>query len=158
MEKTRSFILTLLDFFYPLVKKFMPKQTYYYVACGGGNTLLGFVLYFISYHYILHKDVLDLGIYAMKPHIAAFFISFIITFPIGFYLSKYVVWSESYLKGRQQLLRHLLLVVVFVLMNYGLLKLFVEVFLWWAMPSQILTTTIIVFCSYLAQKHYSFKN
>lgn len=154
----RNFILRLLDFFYPLVQRFIKKRTYYYIACGGGNTLFGFFLYYISYHFLLHKENLDFGFYAMKPHIAAFFISFLITFPIGFLLSKYIVWQESYLNGKKQLSRHLYLVVLFVFMNYFLLKFFVEYLYWWAMPSQILTTFIIVFCSYLAQKHYSFKH
>ncbi|MGV3632123.1 MAG: GtrA family protein [Bacteroidota bacterium] len=157
MRRTKNFVITILDFFYPLVKRFMNKQSYYYAACGGGTTVLGFILYYLSFHYVLKKENLDLGFYAMKPHIAAFFISYIITFPIGFLLSKYVVWSDSYLRGRQQLIRHLVLVVFFVFMNYALLKVFVEVFHWWPMPSQMLTTTIIVICSYLAQKNYSFK-
>ena len=152
-----SKIKTILNIFFPLFKKFMSLQTYYYIVCGGGNTLFGFILYYLSYHYLLNKENLDLNFVVIKPHIASFIISFGITFPIGFLLSKYVVWSESYLKGKQQLFRHLLLVVLFVFMNYTLLKLFVEVFYWWAMPSQIITTTIIVIVSYLSQKYYSFK-
>jgi putative flippase GtrA len=152
-----SKIKTILNIFFPLFKKFMSLQTYYYIVCGGGNTLFGFILYYLTYHYLLNKENLDLNLVVIKPHIASFIISFGITFPIGFLLSKYVVWSESYLKGKQQLFRHLLLVILFVFMNYTLLKLFVEVFYWWAMPSQIITTTIIVIVSYLSQKYYSFK-
>jgi putative flippase GtrA len=151
-------IIFFLNLFYPLFKKFLNKQMYYYLACGGGNTLFGFILYYISYHNWLNESNLDLKFVVIKPHIASFIISFGITFPIGFFLSKYIVWRESYLKGKQQLFRHLLLVVLFVFMNYTLLKLFVEVFLWWPMPAQILTTTIIVIVSYLSQKYYSFKN
>lgn len=157
MVKLTGIVVTFLDFFYPIVQKFLKKQTYYYLACGGGNTLFGFVLYYMCYHYLLHRENFDMGFYAMKPHIASFFFSFIITFPIGFWLSRHVVWSESYLKGRQQLFRHLVLVVVFVFMNYVLLKLFVEYFQWWPLPSQVITTIIIVICSYVAQKNYSFK-
>lgn len=157
MQKLKELVVSILDFFYPLFKRFLSKQTYYYLACGGGNTLFGFVLYYICYHFLLHKETLDFGFYAMKPHIASFFFSFIITFPIGFWLSRHVVWSESELHSKKQLSRHVFLVLIFVGMNYGLLKLFVEVFHWWAMPSQILTTSIIVACSYVAQKYYSFK-
>jgi putative flippase GtrA len=161
MNNDKNFLIRLisqiLDFFYPLVKKIMPKQTYYYAACGGFNTLLGFVIYYLTFHYFLEKKDLDLGFYAFKPHIASFFISFGFTFPIGFLLSKYVVWSESDLKGKKQLGRHLFLLVLFVLINYLLLKLFVEVFMWWPMPSQIFTTSIILVLSYLSQKHYSFR-
>lgn len=150
-------IRLILDFFYPIFRKIMPKQTYYYVVCGGANTLFGFVIYYLTFHFFLNKKDLDLGFYSFKPHIASFFVSYGITFPIGFLLSKYVVWSESFLKGKQQLFRHIILQVIFVLMNYLLLKLFVEIFLWWPMPSQIFTTAIILVFSYLSQKYYSFK-
>lgn len=158
MEKSSNFIVKLLDVFYPIFKKLMPKQTYYYAVCGGGNALLSFIIYFFAYHNLLHKQDLDLGFYAMKPHIASYFISFLSTFPIGFLLSKYVVWPSSNLKGKHQLFRHLLSVVIFVVLNYLILKLFVEVFMWWPLPSQILTTTIIIVFSYLSQKYYSFKH
>jgi putative flippase GtrA len=157
MNSFVQFIRFILDLFYPPFKKILNKQMYYYIVCGGGNTLLGFVIYYLTYHYWLIGNNLDLGFLVLKPHIASFIISFGITFPIGFFLSKYIVWSESYLNGKKQLFRHLILVVLFVIMNYFLLKLFVEMFLWWPMPSQMLTTTIIVFVSYLSQKYYSFK-
>ncbi len=162
MEKESNLLIKLvlivLDFFFPLVKKFMNKHTYYYIACGAGNTLLSFVIYYFCYHNFLHKQDWDLGFFVFKPHMASFFISFGITFPIGFLLSKYIVWRDSYLTGNKQLFRHLILVVFFIIINYVLLKLFVEILNWWAMPSQIMTTIIIVILSYLSQKYYSFKN
>ena len=162
MEKKPGFlaqlIISFLDIFYPIVKRFLKKHTYYYIVCGGANTLFGFVIYYLSFHNFLQEQDWDLGFYSFKPHIASFFISFGITFPIGFLLSKYIVWSESYLEGKKQLGRHVFLVAIFVGMNYGLLKLFVEVFYWWPLPSQILTTSIILVFSYLSQKYYSFKH
>lgn len=157
MKEAGLAIARFLDIFYPLVSRLMNKQTYYYAACGGGNTLFGFVIFYLALHNWLDKENLDLGFYAFKPHVAAFIISFIVTFPIGFALSKYVVWNDSYLRGRQQLSRHFMLVLLFVFINIGLLKLFVEVFEWWPLPSQVLTTSIILIFSYLSQKHYSFK-
>lgn len=135
----------------------MDRRTFHYAACGGGNTLLSIFLYFITYNFILKKQVLHLGVIAFKPHIAAFLISFIVTFPIGFALSKYVVWRESNLKGRIQLFRYFLLVLVCVLLNYVFLKLFVEYFHIYPTISQIITTVIVVIFSYISQKHFSFK-
>lgn len=142
---------------YPVFQRFFPRQTYYYLACGGSNTLFGLFLYYVFYHYVFGKENWDLGFYAIKPHIAAFILSFASTFPIGFYLSKYVVWNASNTKGRVQLFRHFVFVVLSVFMNYGLLKLFVEFLHWWAMPSQILTTVIIVVFSYLTQRFVTFR-
>jgi putative flippase GtrA len=157
MTKIQQFIFRFLDLFYPLFKKFLDKETYHYLACGGGNTLFGLAIYFWLYHYTFDKQNVSIYIMEIKAHIAAFIVSFIITFPIGFFLSRYVVWNESNLPGKKQLTRHLLFVVFSVFLNYGLLKLFVDYLQWWAMPSQFLTTCIIVVFSYLTQKHISFK-
>lgn len=135
----------------------MDKRTFHYAACGGGNTLLSIFLYFIFYNFILKKRVLHLGFIAFKPHIAAFLIAFVITFPIGFVLSKYVVWTESTLKGKIQLFRYFILVMFCVGLNYVFLKFFVEYCHIYPTISQIITTVIVVVFSYVSQKHFSFR-
>jgi putative flippase GtrA len=135
----------------------MPYQTFRYAACGGGNTLLDIFVYFISYNFILQKEIVYTPLGAISPYIAAFLISFAITFPIGFYLNRHIVFPGSVLKGRTQLLRYLLLVLVCISMNYFFLKLFVEVLGIYPTVSKILTTVIIVSFSFLTQKHFTFK-
>jgi putative flippase GtrA len=157
MQKIQHLIFLFLDIFYPLFKKIFDKQTYHYLACGGSNTLFGLVLYYYFYHYIFHLQNISILGLTIHAHIASFIVSFIITFPIGFFLSRYVVWNESNLAGKKQLFRHMLFVLLSVFMNYGLLKLFVDFLGWWAMPSQFITTVIIVIFSYLTQKYISFK-
>jgi putative flippase GtrA len=157
MEKIRQYIFNFLDIFYPIFKPFFNKQTYHYLACGGGNTIFALALYYFFYHSVFHKLNLDLGFIALKPHIASMFSTTLITFPIGFFFTKYIVWSDSTLSGKKQLFRHLNFTIFAIFMNYGLLKLFVDHYDWWAMPSQIFTTFIIVIFSYLTQKYISFK-
>jgi putative flippase GtrA len=135
----------------------MTLQMYRYAACGGGNTLFNIFLYFILYNYVLQKHVLQLGFIAFTPHIAAFLIAFCITFPIGFYLSMYVVFHGSYLRRRIQLVRYFTVAMVCLLLNYVLLKLFVEKFGWYPTPSLVITTGFVVFFSYVAQRHFSFR-
>jgi putative flippase GtrA len=156
-HKVRRSIFRVLDIFYPLFRRFMPLQTYHYAACGGGNTVLSLVIYFLSYNFILHKQVLDLGFIAFKPHIAALFIAFFITFPIGFYLSMFVVFQGSQLRRRIQLFRYFLVVMGSMTINYFCLKLFVESFGWFPTPSQIITTGIVICFSYISQRHFSFR-
>ena len=150
-------LTTLLDFFYPPFRGLMPLQTFRYAACGGMNTLLGLAVYFISYKFILAGNNLDVGFFAFKPHVAALFFSTCISFIVGFTLNKFVVFTSSNLKGRIQLFRYFLSFSLNLVINYLLLKLFVEIFLWDAMISQLLTTFIIITFSYLSQKHFSFK-
>ncbi len=151
-------ILQVVDFFYPPFRRFMPLQTFRYAACGGSNTLFNILTYFITYNFILNKHILHLGIIAISAHIAAFFIAFCITFPTGFYLSMFVVFQGSHLRKRIQLFRYLLVVLICLLLNYVLLKLFVESFGWYPTPSLIVTTVIVVGFSYVSQKYFSFKN
>ena len=135
----------------------MPEQTFRYAVCGGANTVLGLLIYFISYQYVLKKENLDLGFFAFKPHIAALFISFCINFVVGFILMKFVVFVDSNLRGRIQLVRYFLSFAFNLVLNYLLLKLFVELLFMNALLSQLITTIVVVTISYLSQKHFSFK-
>jgi putative flippase GtrA len=157
-NKVRSGIFAFLDIFYPLFKGFMPLQTYHYAACGGTNTFLSLLIYFVSYNYILQHKVLHLGFIAFQPHIAALFIAFIVTFPVGFYLSMYVTFHGSYLRRRVQFFRYFLVIMACMVINYVCLKIFVEYFGWYPTPSQLLTTVIVILFNYFSQRHFSFRS
>lgn len=157
MEKLRQSIFNYLDIFYPLFKRFFNRQTYYYIACGGANTLFQLGAFFYCDHFLVAKQDIDLGIIVFKPHIASLFFSIIIAFPTSFLLTKYIVWHDSNIASKKQLFRHFTFVIISASLNYGLLKLFVEIFGFWATPSQIFITTFIIVLSYLTQKYVSFK-
>ena len=135
----------------------MPLQTFRYAASGGGNALLGFFIYYASYSYLLKGQPLLLPFYGFKPHSASLLLSFCITFPVGFFMSKFVVFSDSSLKGRVQLFRYLMVCLFNLLLNYLLLKLLVEHFLLYPVLSQVITVVIVVGFSYLAQRNFSFR-
>lgn len=158
-NSVRKTIFSVLDIFYPMFKRFMPIQTYHYAACGGGNTLFNIFLYHMFYNYVLHKDVVHVGVLAFKPHVAAFIMAFIVTFPIGFYLSMYVVFQGSYLRRRIQLVRYFMVAMACVGLNYFLLKFFIETLGWHEHPtlSLMATAVIVVTFSYVSQRFFSFK-
>lgn len=143
--------------FYPPFKRFMPEQTFKYAATGGANTALDIILFFLFYNFVLNKELVDLGFIAISPHIAAFIMSFIVTFPIGFILAKYISFPGSFLRKRIQFFRYGLSVSGSILLNYVFLKLFVEVCEWYPTPSKIVTTLIAILFSYTAQKYFTFK-
>ncbi len=153
----KEFIISAIDFFYPPFKKFIPLRTFRYAACGGFNTLLDIFLYFISYNFILQKEVFHTPFVSISPHIAAFMMAFLISFPTGFILNRNIVFPGSTLRRRIQLLRYLLLVLVCILLNYVFIKLFVEQWGIYPTPAKILTTIIVVSFSYLTQKNFTFR-
>lgn len=148
----------LLDFFYPLFKRFFDKTTYYYAACGGLNTLFDLFLFFISYNFILNKQIVELPFIAISPHIAAFIMAFLFSFPTGFLLMRYVVFRSSYIRGRVQLFRYFLSVCISLFLNYIFLKILVEQLHFYPTVSKLIITFIVVGISYLTQKYFSFKS
>lgn len=157
IHNARDLILPIIDFFYPPFRRIMNLQTFRYAASGGANTLLGFLVYFISYEYIFKGKEFHFGFYAFKAHSAALFASFCITFPIGFFMAKYVVFSDSNMKGRIQLFRYFMICMFNLVLNFILLKILVEKAQVYPVFAQFLTTTIVILFSYLAQRHFSFK-
>jgi hypothetical protein len=135
----------------------MPLQTFRYAACGGSNTLLGFLVYGFSYAFIFHKQIVDIGFYAFEPHVASLILSFFVTFPVGFILLKYVVFVESNIQGRIQLFRYFFVFISNLVLNYILLKLLVEKLKVNAITAQVISTAIVITTGYLLQRHYTFK-
>lgn len=153
----RNLILKTVDLFYPVFRRFMPLQTYRYAACGGFNTALDICLFFVSYNFILVKQPLELGFITVGAHIASFLMSFLVTFPIGFYLSRYVVFQETSVAKREQLGKYFMVVLGCLILNYLFLKIFVDVLGWYPTPSKIVTTFFVVAFSYFSQKNFTFK-
>jgi putative flippase GtrA len=162
-------ILKVIDFFYPLAQRWVPIQTFRYIACGGGVTVLGLFVFFVSYNFLLPpyiqtrmvdghlEELIPIAGITVNRYIAAYIISFCVGFPVGFFLSKFVVFQQSHLKGRVQLFRYATLQFLNILLNYYLLHFFVGWCGFWATPSQTLTTGLIAVFSYFFQRHISFR-
>lgn len=157
LDKTGEAIIRFIDLFYFRFLHFIPNEVFRYAVTGGANTALDIFLYFVFYRFVLDKQNLDLGFFVISPHIAAFLIVFPITFTTGFLLAKFVTFTASDLKGRIQLFRYGVTVAGAIFLNYVFLKLFVEVFEWFAIFSKLITTIIVVIYSYILQRYFSFK-
>ncbi len=139
----------------------MSRQFFRYGACGVGNMVLDWVLYFVFYHFLYgyYGSVVYLPLLpiAVSPHILAFGITFPITLLTGFWLNKNVTFTQSSLRGRSQLIRYIEIVGVNLAVNYLGLKFFVEYCHFYPTPSKMLVTIITVAISYFGQKYYSFR-
>ncbi|MDY3979144.1 MAG: GtrA family protein [Tidjanibacter sp.] len=137
--------------------RIMPLQTFRYGVCGGANLVLNWLLYALLYDVVLRFDYFDLGAVYISRHIAAFVITFPITFLTGYWLQSRISFSGSPLREATQLIRYALCVAGSLLLNYGGLKLFVEICGIYAPAAQIITSLITVVYSYLVQKHFTFR-
>jgi len=165
MNRLAQIITKIIDFFYRPFQKWIPEQVFRYAACGGGNMVLDWVLYFLIYNFVIGHEIItfQFSIFnfqfaqAITPHIATLCIVFPITLLTGFWLQKYVTFTQSDLHGARQLMRYISIVAVNLAINYFGLKLCVEIFGWYPTPSKMLITLITVAVSYFGQKYYSFR-
>ena len=150
-------IKNILDIFYPLFGKWMNKQVYYYLACGTINTVQDWILYFLTYNFIVQKRFLDLGFVVMSPHILSLFIVTPITFAVGFCFSKYITFSQSNVKTFSQVFRYASMLAFNFLLTYVGLKLLVEMVGFYPTPSKMIITVITTVSGFLIQKYFSFR-
>ncbi|GHV00571.1 hypothetical protein FACS1894159_06560 [Bacteroidia bacterium] len=150
-------ITRAIDFFYPPLRRLVPRLTFRYAACGGGNLLLNWFLYGVIYNFVIRKRFLDLGPIVISPHIATLLVVFPITFFTGFWLQKNITFRSSPLGSGTQMWRYLLSVCGSLLLNYAGLKLFVEVAHLYPTPSQMIVSLLTIAYSYLMQHHFTFR-
>lgn len=156
MSLTRILISCIDALYIKSLERIISRQTFGYFICGAVNMALDTVWYFIIYHYILFERNVDLGVVVITPHIAALIIVFPITFFTGFLLNRYVAFRVAEQRSGRQLFRYALTVVGSILLNYLLMKFFVEWCYVWPTIAKILTTLIVAIYSFLAAKYYSF--
>ncbi len=154
-----SLIQKILDLFYPLVRRVLDKTTYYYAACGGGNLVLSWLLFFVFFQFLFQKQVLYIEWidYSLSAYTLSSFLCFLIAFGVGFLLMKYVVFTKSELKGRIQLFRYGLSSLLTWFAHWLILKLFIEWLGFYPSIANVISSCIVVLISYLLQKKFTFK-
>ena len=158
LTTTGLWIQRKIDLTYPLFRKIFSPQLYRYGVCGGANVVFDWILYFMVYNFIFKDRLFDLGFVTFSPHIATLIIIFPVTTLSGFLLQKYVTFTNSSdLRGRVQLIRYMLIVLVNLIINYAGLKLLVDGFDFYPTPSKMIITVVAVICSYIGQKKFTFK-
>ncbi len=152
-------LISLIDTLYikPL-ERVISRQMFGYFLCGAANMALDTLWYFLTYHYVVMERNVDLCIVVISPHIAALIIVFPITFFTGFLLNRYVAFRATQQRTTKQLFRYALSVVGSILLNYALMKLFVELCYVWPTIAKMMTTIIVALYSFLAAKYFSFTN
>lgn len=156
----RKFILQFIDFFYPPFQRWFSIRTFRYLAAGSFTSATGIVVFYITYNFIFHQQDLELHLSFLPKLItaetAALIIETPITFLVGFFINKYIVFTESNLKGRIQLFRYGSVVATNFLLNLALIKIMVEGFGFYGSIAKIITTFLLIIFSYFSQKHFSF--
>lgn len=157
----RKFLLSIIDFFYPPFSRYLPLHTFRYLVSGGSTAVSGIFSYYIAYNWILHQKNIQVDFpfvpKLITAHSAALIISTFISFLIGFTLNKYLVFTQSNLKGRIQMFRYATVLAINFGLNLAMLKYMVEGLHFYPSISQAFITITLSLCSYFLQKHFTFR-
>jgi len=158
LTKTGSFIRKIIDFFYPPFRKFCPKEMFFYGITGAINLVFDWVIFFLIFNFILNQQMLNLGFVTLSSYIATFVFKFPVTLISGFFLQKYVTFSNSIdTKGRVQLLRYFEIVILNIIVYYFGLKFFVETVHLFPSIANVVVSIITSAVGYVGQKFFTFK-
>lgn len=134
--------------------KWVDKQMFSYLFCGALGSAIDILLFSLLFHLF---NGLEINIWGIKPYILAFLVAFIINFPIGYLLSKYIVFNnKSTIRSQAQLFRYSMLVAMCFCLNYIILRFFIEFCGLYPTFAKIFTTIIVAGFSYFYQKHIAF--
>ena len=152
-------IRAFLDFFYPLVSKIFDKTTYYYAVAGSTNLVLGWVLFWVLDHWAINSKTVELPLFEhpVRSYSVIAAICGVFSFLFGFLMMRYVVFTESQLKGRVQFFRYGLSALISATVNWTLIKLMVDTFAWNASLCNVFASVVVVTISYFLQRKFSFR-
>jgi putative flippase GtrA len=156
-EDFYGLIRRTIDFFYPPFRKYMTIHFFRYGITGSINLVFDWVLYFLIYNFVLSHKMLELGFVTISSHIATLGIKFPIILVSGFLIQRYVTFSQSVIRGRVQLFRYVIVVIINLSINYAGLKLLVDYFDLYPTPSNMIVSIFTIGISFLLQKHFTFK-
>jgi len=158
-NKMVKYIRAFLDLFYPIVSRIFDKTTYYYAVAGSSNLVLGWVLFWVLDHWVIHRKTVELPLFEHPVHsytvIAA--TCGLFSFFFGFVMMRYVVFTESQLTGSVQFIRYGLSALISATFNWILIKLMVDTFVWNASLCNVFASMVVVTISYFLQRKFSFK-
>ncbi len=135
----------------------MPKQLFRYAFCGSFAVFIDILIFTICEKFVFHGNNVEIGNTVFKSHTVSIAAAFIVSQPLGFFLQKYITFTNSNLRGRVQLFRYFLIVMVCLAMNYygiGFLKNQRNID---PTVAKIIVTVFVVAFSYISQRYFSFK-
>jgi putative flippase GtrA len=157
LRAIRHIVLAVIDFFHRPFARWIDTQTFRYLACGGSGAMLNIAVYYCSYHFLFHEQDVHTSFTLIRAAVAASIVAFCVSTPYGFTMSRYIVFTDSNLRGRVQLFRYLMTVAACAVLTYFFVPFFHYTCGIYATPSNILTNIVVALFSYMAQRFFTFK-
>lgn len=146
----------LLFFYRKIFGRYLRFQVYSYLAVGALNTGWNVLWFHILYYYVF----LPVQHY-LPPHLPAhslaLILSFIVTFPVGFWLMRTFVFRKGNTPIIEQFSKYVYVMVQGILLEYGIVRLAIEILRWEATLSKLSASAIVAVANFFIQRHFTFR-
>lgn len=139
-----------------LAKRALKNEVVRFFLSAGVGFLVDAIVYFLVYNYLFNRHGVTIYGHRMKGVTASLVISFSCQVITNFLITKYLVFTDSELKGRKQFFRFSLVAVLGFIANLLLLKLLVN-FDVYAPLARVIAAVSLGAASYFVHKFFSFR-
>ena len=153
----RKKIIAFIEFFHLPLFQFIPAETFRYLFCGVSTLVVDWVVDFFFLYFVFTNGNFQIFNYSVTPINAAKAVAVVAGFVWGFALNKYVVFTSSPLRGRQQLFRYTIIVATCVLLNFLVINFLLKYFIKSPTIANIATSIFVAAYSYIVQRSFTFK-
>ncbi len=141
-----------------LIKSLLNNKVVRYFFSAGTATVVDVSVYFTTFHYVLRKtDIPLIGPVVLTAPMLSLVVSYSCGLITNFVITRWLVFSESELRKRDQLFRFAQVALLVLFLNYLFMKVLVQGLEWYPTISRVISALSIGVLSYLFHKHYSFK-
>ena len=140
------------------MRRVLHNKVIRYFFSAGIATAVDVSVYFATFNFILRKQDIPLVFnLIISAPIASLAVSYSCGLMTNFLITKYLVFTESNLRGRHQLARYILVALLILFLNYLFMKFLIEILEWYPTLSRVISAVTIGMLSFVIHKFYSFR-
>ncbi len=141
-----------------MVRKLLNNKILRYFFSAGIATGVDITVYFLAFNFIYQKQDIHLfNLVVLSAPTGSLILSYTCGLVTNFLITKYLVFTESDLKGIHQLARYILVALLILFMNYLLMSFLIKVLDWYPTLSRVVSALSIGLLSFVIHKFYSFR-
>ena len=141
-----------------MVRNILDNKIVRYFFSAGIATVVDVTVYFLAFNFIYEKQDIHLfNLVTLSAPTGSLMLSYTCGLMTNFLITKYLVFTESDLRGIHQLARYVMVAMVILLLNYFFMSFLIKVLEWFPTIARIVSAITIGMLSFVIHKFYSFR-
>ena len=141
-----------------MVRKIFENKILRYFFSAGIATAVDVAVYFLAFNFIYEKqDIHIFNLIVLSAPTGSLILSYTCGLVTNFLITKYLVFTESDLRGIHQLARYVMVAVLILMLNYFFMSFLIKILEWYPTLSRVVSAITIGLLSFVIHKFYSFR-